>query len=75
MAEDSEFEIVIRYARCKECGICIAFCPQKVLVAGEDDKPMITSLVSCSGCKICEYRCPDLAVSVWRKGEHGLGKL
>ena len=49
---------------CKKCGICIAFCPRKVLSAGEDGFPIATSPESCTGCRWCEYRCPDFAIVV-----------
>lgn len=75
MAEEKDFEVLIRSERCKECGICIAFCPQQILAAGEDNKPVISSHAKCSGCKMCEFRCPDLAVTVRRKGDSGLENL
>ena len=49
---------------CKKCGICIAFCPRKVLSAGEDGFPIATNPEACTGCRWCEYRCPDFAIVV-----------
>ena len=54
---------------CKKCGICIAFCPRKVLSAGEDGFPVATSPEACTGCRWCELRCPDFAIVV-HKDEH-----
>ena len=49
---------------CKACGICIAFCPTKVLDAGEDGKAVPARQDDCIGCRLCELRCPDFAVVV-----------
>lgn len=49
---------------CKKCGICIAFCPRKVLSAGEDGCPTASNAEACTGCRWCEYRCPDFAIVV-----------
>ncbi len=72
MKNNKSISIEILPDRCKECGICIAFCPKKVLKAGEDEKPVVENLEACTACMMCEYRCPDLAIRV-EKGEvcHG----
>lgn len=49
---------------CKACGICYTLCPQGVLEAGEDGKPVAVNTEKCVLCKLCEYRCPDFAVRV-----------
>ncbi len=49
---------------CKKCGICIAFCPKKVLSAEEDGFPVAGHLEDCTGCRWCELRCPDFAIVV-----------
>ena len=58
------FHLTVIPERCKDCGICIAFCPQKILRAGADGKPELTDPDACSGCKQCEYYCPDFAIYV-----------
>lgn len=49
---------------CKRCGICIAFCPNKVLSTGEDGFPITADPDACTGCRWCELRCPDFAIVV-----------
>ncbi len=49
---------------CKGCGICVQFCPQKVLELDEQEKAVAKRLGDCIVCSMCELRCPDLAISV-----------
>lgn len=49
---------------CKGCGICVAFCPTKVLELDERDKAVAARLGDCIACRLCELRCPDLAIEV-----------
>jgi len=49
---------------CKKCGICVAFCPHKVLDINEEGYPYVKDPEKCKGCNWCEIRCPDFAVAV-----------
>lgn len=49
---------------CKGCGICSAFCPKKVLEIDEWGKVAAARPEDCIACRLCEHRCPDLAVTV-----------
>jgi 2-oxoglutarate ferredoxin oxidoreductase subunit delta len=49
---------------CKGCGICVAFCPKTVLELDEQDKAVAVRLSDCIACRLCELRCPDLAIAV-----------
>ena len=49
---------------CKGCGICVYFCPKKVLELDETDKVFAARTDDCICCKLCEIRCPDLAIEV-----------
>ncbi len=50
--------------RCKGCGICVEFCPKKVLAISEIEKVEVVSPDACISCGFCEMRCPDFAIMV-----------
>jgi 2-oxoglutarate ferredoxin oxidoreductase subunit delta len=49
---------------CKACGICIALCPVGVFERSESGSPVIKDPDACTGCRFCEYHCPDFAISI-----------
>ena len=49
---------------CKACGICIAFCPEQVFARDDSGMPVIKNPDNCTGCRFCEYHCPDFAISI-----------
>ena len=49
-------EITIKLPRCKGCGICVAFCPKKVLAIDELGKVIIVNPEACIACGQCELR-------------------
>ncbi len=55
---------VVNKARCKGCGLCIAFCPKKVYEADFEGKCVLKNPEVCIGCMICDYRCPDFAIQL-----------
>jgi 2-oxoglutarate ferredoxin oxidoreductase subunit delta len=57
-------EHIINKEWCKGCGICVHFCPKEVLDLDEDEKVDIKNASDCICCKLCEIRCPDLAIEV-----------
>jgi 2-oxoglutarate ferredoxin oxidoreductase subunit delta len=56
--------ITINYDWCKRCGICSAFCPKNVFETDNSGKPSIKDIDACVLCRMCEKRCPDLAINV-----------
>jgi len=54
-------KLVLNSAWCKGCGICVAFCPAKVLEL-ENEKVRIIDEEKCIQCGLCELRCPDYAI-------------
>jgi 2-oxoglutarate ferredoxin oxidoreductase subunit delta len=49
---------------CKGCGICIAFCPANVFEKSDSSMPLIKDPDACTGCRFCEFHCPDFAISI-----------
>lgn len=56
--------VVFYHDWCKQCGICVAFCPRQALAMGADDYPHLVAPERCNSCGLCEFLCPDLAVTV-----------
>jgi len=66
---------IIRESYCKGCGICVAFCPRKVLSL-RSGKAFAERPDDCIGCLMCELRCPDFAIEVrarTERSEEGAG--
>ncbi len=61
--------VLIDRSLCKACGICIAFCPKKVLEADESGIAVVAHPEECIKCRMCELRCPDFAVMVRSEGD------
>ncbi len=63
-------EIIIDHKACKGCQICIDQCSKNVLKLSDYRSamgyfmPEAIELIKCSGCRICEMICPDLAITV-----------
>ncbi len=61
---DDKLKIHVFKELCKGCEICIAFCPKDVLALGNDRKVEVANVEVCTGDRLCELRCPDLAIFV-----------
>lgn len=59
-------KVEIYRAWCKKCGICISFCPQQILEVDETSYPIVKNAEKCTLCKLCEIRCPDFAIVVYK---------
>ena len=64
MAKKGKHSIEIYKSWCKRCGICVAFCPAGVLDQDESGAPYVKDLDRCTGCQLCQLRCPDFAINV-----------
>lgn len=72
-------KVAVNYELCKGCGICILFCPAKILVddaptawgghspclcEGGETKCMLVRGKEGVACRLCEKRCPDAAIMI-----------
>ena len=64
MARQKLRELIVNKDWCKGCGICVSFCPKKVLELDSGEKAEVVRSEDCICCMLCELRCPDLAIEV-----------
>lgn len=57
-------QINIIQAYCKRCGVCGYVCPKNVFDCAEGRYPVAARQEDCVGCRQCEYKCPDFAITV-----------
>jgi pyruvate ferredoxin oxidoreductase delta subunit len=62
-----EFRPVMDKSKCKECGICLTFCPVNSIV-GKDDNTYAITYGFCKGCGICAVECPHKAIVMVPEG-------
>ena len=74
MTKKTKYSIEIYKSWCKRCGICVAFCPAKVLSQDNAGTVCIKDPDLCTGCQLCELRCPDFAIHVSTPKKRG-GKM
>lgn len=63
--------------RCKECNLCITYCPTDVLAYSEDTNPRgyhypvvaEDKMSACVLCKFCDLICPELAIHTTELGD------
>ena len=61
------FRPTIDYAKCTDCMICYAYCPESAMSVGIDGKVTI-DYDNCKGCMICLTECPLRAITQSREG-------
>ena len=59
---------------CKGCGLCVAFCPAKVLVLNAFGKAEVAHEDECINCVFCELHCPDFAIAIKPRTRNGAGQ-
>lgn len=71
--ETGQLVAMIAVEHCKGCGICTEFCPQKILVIGDQINSYgyrvveMTDITACRGCLRCTQMCPDVVFTLTRK--------
>lgn len=70
MAEKKRFQPVVKKEWCKACGVCIEFCPKKIFATDTMEKPVVQMSEECTGCEMCRWRCPGLAITVVERWEN-----
>ncbi len=80
LPESNKVEIGLPYTHlinkewCKGCGICVHFCPKKILDLDKDGKVDAVRPGKCIGCRLCELRCPDRAIEIIENRDKGNGQ-
>ena len=62
MLKEKKAPRAIDIKNCKRCGLCHGFCPQQVFTLAKDGTPRVTFPEKCINCRMCDLRCPDMAV-------------
>lgn len=68
-------KLVIHADRCKDCGLCMAACPQKHLKTAESLNALgyhpiaEDEATQCTGCSLCTLMCPDQVLEIYRVKE------
>lgn len=65
------FSQTINFTWCKKCGLCARYCPKNVFSLDPFGAPIVANPGACVGCMLCEYRCPDFAISIASTVEGG----
>jgi 2-oxoglutarate ferredoxin oxidoreductase subunit delta len=75
-AREREKVLVILEEQCKQCGLCIEFCPKNVLCFDMSKynrkgyHPVTAcDIDACVNCEFCERICPDMAIFLTKKEE------
>ena len=67
--------VTFREDRCKGCGLCVEFCPKKIIMLADHFNVLgfhpatVTNVERCTGCGICAWMCPDVVIEVEHEAE------
>lgn len=64
-------KLTFKSEKCKGCGLCVEFCPKKILVLSKDKinkkgyHPVeVTDESKCIACGFCATMCPDCIITI-----------
>jgi 2-oxoglutarate ferredoxin oxidoreductase subunit delta len=57
-------KVVVFGMWCKECGICVEFCPTGVFAFDDHDQLAVARPENCTACHWCDTHCPDMAIVI-----------
>jgi len=60
----ARLEITEAWCKGRACDICVRACPELCLAIGPRDKVAVVRPDACTGCRLCEWLCPDFAIAV-----------
>ena len=63
-SKEAKYDIRVNRKFCKNCRICIQFCPTGVYTEDVLGGPIISNPEKCTNCQLCVIRCPDFAIEV-----------
>lgn len=63
-AKAREVHVEVNASACRKCGICVKFCPQKVLSEDSFGAVTVVDVRRCTACRLCELYCPDVCILV-----------
>ena len=59
------YSVQIDEKRCRSCAVCWEICAPEVLAWKPPlNKAIVKNIEACTGCRLCEWLCPDWAVVV-----------
>ncbi|OGB90484.1 hypothetical protein A2625_00860 [candidate division WOR-1 bacterium RIFCSPHIGHO2_01_FULL_53_15] len=61
---NAKYDIEVNRKFCKNCRICIQFCPTGVYTEDDLGGPIIKFPEKCNNCRLCVIRCPEFAIKV-----------
>lgn len=67
------WRVAVAVGWCKACDICVRVCPEGILVPDGRGAVAVTAPERCTGCRLCEWLCPDFAITVHARPAHGAG--
>lgn len=65
-------KININEELCKQCGLCIEWCPKKIITTSKELNlkgyfpAALLAKDKCTGCALCAVICPEVAIEVYR---------